>query len=70
MSYIDFNDDSIPIGKRKQAFVKWLMQRQGLSLDEAKLAAHRKFEGARIQQAWAEERWARQQNRHYFRGRG
>lgn len=43
MAYIDFNDSSIPLGKRKQAFVKWLMQRQGLSLREARIACSRKF---------------------------
>jgi len=41
--YINFNDPAVPIGKRKMAFVKWLMQKQRLTLEEAKAAAHRKF---------------------------
>ncbi|MEY4359812.1 MAG: hypothetical protein RLZZ631_1298 [Cyanobacteriota bacterium] len=41
--FIDFNDPAVPVGKRKMAFVKWLMQRHHHTLEEAKAAAHRKF---------------------------
>lgn len=40
--FIDPNDRSIPLGKRKVAFVKWLM-RQGNDLPTAKLICSRKF---------------------------
>lgn len=41
--YVDFNDTSIPIGKRKVAYVKWLMQKKGYSRSGAKLACYKKF---------------------------
>ena len=41
--YIDWNDKSIPLGKRKVVFVKWLMKVKKLQLDEAKRVCHRKF---------------------------
>jgi len=41
--YISFKDTSVPLGKRKQLYVKWLMQKKGYSLDKAKLACSRKF---------------------------
>lgn len=40
--YIDFNDDTIPIGKRKQAYVKWAVSK-GTSLKKAKIQANKKF---------------------------
>ena len=43
MKFVDFNDPSIPLGTRKVAFAKWLMQKHKLKLADAKLAAHRKF---------------------------
>jgi hypothetical protein len=43
MAYVDFNDPSIPLGRRKVAYVKWLMSSKRLSLNEARIAAHRKF---------------------------
>lgn len=42
MEYVNFNDSSIPIGKRKQAFVKWAMS-NGTSLRRAQTIANRKF---------------------------
>jgi hypothetical protein len=42
-SFVSFNDASVPVGKRKVLYVKWLMSKQGKSLSEAKLAAYRKF---------------------------
>ena len=42
-SFVSFNDASVPLGKRKMLYVKWLMSKHGKSLSEAKLAAHRKF---------------------------
>lgn len=41
--YIDWNDKSIPVGKRKVVFVKWLMQVKKLKLEDAKRVCHRKF---------------------------
>lgn len=41
--YIDFNDTTIPIGKRKVEFVRWLMQTKHCSRNDAKLACYRKF---------------------------
>jgi hypothetical protein len=43
MTFIDFNNGNIPLGKRKQLYVKWLMRKKGLSLKEARLACSRKF---------------------------
>ena len=42
-NYIDFNDYSIPIGKRKVHYVKWLISKYGYSLDKARLYCARKF---------------------------
>lgn len=42
--YINFSDSSIPLGKRKQAYVKWLMKKHRLPLEKAKLACFRKFD--------------------------
>lgn len=42
-TFISFNDTTVPVGKRKMLYVKWLMSKQGKTLSEAKLAAHRKF---------------------------
>ena len=41
--FVSFKDKSVPLGKRKQAYVKWLMQKKGYSLDAAKLACSRYF---------------------------
>ena len=41
--YIDWNDESVPIGKRKVAFVKWLMQKRKVSMVQAKSMANSKF---------------------------
>ena len=41
--YVDFNDTTIPLGKRKVAYVKWLMQKKGYSLSNAKLACYKKY---------------------------
>jgi len=40
--FINFNDESLPIGKRKQAYVKWAVSK-GTDLDDAKKQANRKF---------------------------
>lgn len=40
--YIDFNDSAIPVGKRKQAFVKWATSK-GTDLYIAKKIANNKF---------------------------
>ena len=42
MAYIDFNDKTIPIGKRKQSFVKWAVSK-GTELAKAKKIANNKF---------------------------
>lgn len=42
MKYVDFNDETIPIGKRKVAFVKWAIS-QGTDPDKAKRIANKKF---------------------------
>lgn len=42
MSFIDFNDNSIPIGKRKQAYVKWAVK-NGTDITKAKRQANKKF---------------------------
>lgn len=42
MEYINFNDPKVPIGKRKQAYVKYAVSR-GTSLEEAKRQANKKF---------------------------
>lgn len=41
--FVSFNDESVPVTKRKVLYVKWLMSKHGKTLQEAKLAAHRKF---------------------------
>ena len=42
MNYINFNDEKIPIGKRKQAYVKWAISK-GTTPLEAKRQANNKF---------------------------
>ena len=42
MKFIDFNDTSIPTGKRKQAYVKYAVSK-GTSLLEAQRQANKKF---------------------------
>jgi len=42
MKYIDFNDASLPIGKRKQAYVKWAISK-GTDPLKAKIQANKKF---------------------------
>ena len=42
MKYIDFNDESLPIGKRKQAYVKWAISK-GSDILSAKKQANNKF---------------------------
>ena len=41
--YVSFKDEAQPLGKRKVAYVNWLMSKKGYSLQDAKLACHRKF---------------------------
>jgi len=41
--YVSFKDETQPLGKRKVAYVNWLMKKKGYSLQDAKLACHRKF---------------------------
>lgn len=40
--FVDFDDQSVPIGKRKVAFVKWMLRR-GETMRDAKIACYRKF---------------------------
>ena len=42
MEYINFNDEKIPLGKRKQAYVKYAMSK-GTPEIEAKRQANKKF---------------------------
>jgi hypothetical protein len=42
MSYIDFNNELVPIGKRKQAYVKWAIK-NGTDMLAAKRQANNKF---------------------------
>jgi len=42
MTFIDFNDTSIPVGKRKVAYVKWAMSK-GTKKIQAQRQANRKF---------------------------
>jgi len=42
MKYVDFNDESIPIGKRKVAYVKFAMSK-GTSQVSARTQANKKF---------------------------
>lgn len=41
--FVSFDDQRIPLGKRKILFVKWLMSKKGKCLREAKLLCYRKF---------------------------
>ena len=41
--YVDWNDETVPIGKRKVAFVKWLMQKRKVPMITAKSMANSKF---------------------------
>ena len=40
--HIDFNDNKVPIGKRKQAYIKWAVSK-GTDLISAKRQANKKF---------------------------
>lgn len=42
MAYVNFNDESQPIGKRKQAYIKWAVSK-GTSLIDAQRQANKKF---------------------------
>ena len=41
--HVDWNDETVPIGKRKTVFVKWLMQVKGVPMNQAKAMANSKF---------------------------
>ena len=41
--HIDWNDETVPIGKRKTVFVKWLMQVKKVSANRAKAMANSRF---------------------------
>lgn len=41
--HVDWDDESLPIGKRKVAFVKWLMQKRNVPIIRAKAMANAKF---------------------------
>jgi hypothetical protein len=41
--HVDWNDESVPVGKRKVAFVKWLMQKRQIPMIQAKAMANAKF---------------------------
>ena len=43
LGFVSFKDKSVPLGKRKQAYVTWLMQKKKYSLDDAKLACFHYF---------------------------
>jgi len=43
MKYINFNNDKLPIGKRKQAYVKWVVS-QGTDIIEAKRQANKSLD--------------------------
>jgi len=48
----------MPLGKKKTEFVKWLMQKHKVSLEDAKLACHKKFykeEQREMRQAYRRE---------------
>jgi hypothetical protein len=51
--FININDQSIPLGKRKQHFVKWLLS-QGVPLEKSKLICGRKFYHEIQKAAWKE----------------
>jgi hypothetical protein len=40
--FVDFNDEKLSIGKRKQAYVKWAVSK-GTSIQSAKRQANKKF---------------------------
>jgi hypothetical protein len=42
MKYIDFNDENLPIGKRKQAYIKFVVSK-GTDIISAKRQANKKF---------------------------
>ena len=42
MEYINFNDESLPIGKRKQAYIKFVVSK-GTDIISAKRQANKKF---------------------------
>jgi len=42
MKYINFNDETLPIGKRKQAYIKWAVSK-GTDINSAKRQANKKF---------------------------
>lgn len=42
MEFINFNDEKLPIGKRKQAYIKWAVSK-GTDLITAKRQANKKF---------------------------
>ena len=41
--HVDWNDEAVPVGKRKTVFVKWLMQARGVPMNQAKAMANSKF---------------------------
>lgn len=43
MAYIDFNDEKIPLGKRKVAYIKHLMHKYNYPLLSAQKAANKRF---------------------------
>ena len=50
--------DKMPLGKKKAEFVKWLMQKHKVSLEDAKLVCHKKFykeEQREMRQAYRRE---------------
>ena len=52
------NWEKLPLGKRKVEFVKWLMKKHKVTLEDAKLACHKKFykeEQREMRQAYRRE---------------
>jgi hypothetical protein len=41
-NFVNFNDESLPIGKRKQAYIRWAVSK-GTDLQDAKKQANKKF---------------------------
>lgn len=41
--HVDWDDETVPVGKRKVVFVRWLMQKRGLSLRQAQAMSNSKF---------------------------
>mgnify|MGYP006266351131 CR=1 FL=1 len=41
--HIDWNDETVPVGKRKTVFVKWLMQVKKVPRSQARAMANSKF---------------------------